>query len=51
MLKYALSFAAGCVTAKVVTKSTLNHFKNAALKSYVVIKDKFSNKNNLEKIT
>lgn len=49
MLKYALSFAAGFVTAKVVTKTNLNHFKKAALKSYVVIKDEFSSSNNPEK--
>ena len=42
MLRYIISFAAGFATAKVVTKSNIDHFKKAALKSYVVVKDEFS---------
>ncbi len=44
MLRYIISFAVGFVTAKVVTKSNVDHFKKAALKSCVIIKDEFSNK-------
>ncbi|MCP4114566.1 MAG: hypothetical protein GY737_04045 [Desulfobacteraceae bacterium] len=44
MLKYVISFAAGFVTAKVVTKPNVERFKKAALKTCVVIKDEFSDK-------
>ena len=44
MLKYVISFVAGFVTAKVVTKPNIDRFKKAALKSCVVVKDEFSDK-------
>lgn len=42
MIKYVLAFAGGFITARVVTQKNVTAFKNAALKSYVVIKDEFS---------
>ena len=48
MLKYVISFASGFVIAKIVTKSNVKQFKDAALKSYVVIKDELTGKKNQE---
>ena len=44
MIKIIISFAAGLVVAKFVTKQNVKRFKDAALKSYVTIKDEFSDK-------
>lgn len=39
---YILSFAAGFVTAKIVTKQSIKTLQTATLKNYIRIKDKFS---------
>ena len=46
MLKYVFAFAGGFISAKVITQKNVDAFKNAALKSYVVVKDEFSAKTN-----
>lgn len=44
MIRYALAFAAGFCSAKFVTQKNVDAFKQAAIKSYVVIKDEFTGK-------
>ncbi|MEA1968050.1 MAG: hypothetical protein U9N77_07505 [Thermodesulfobacteriota bacterium] len=48
MLRYIVIFAAGFVTGKVVTNKNVEAFKKAGLKSYIVVKDKFSKKETQE---
>ncbi len=48
MLKYTASFIAGFLAGKIITSKNISSFKKAAIKSWIIVKDEITSRENID---